>query len=198
MSTAPALEAFDRMAGATDTALRASLLINFAKQFDLTSPEMHSLVQKISDWVHAPDPELRRAVVFSLCFFRPVAGFEWVILAGWPTAPVLDLHWYAGAVESTYPIGRSVDRKLVLAIVKRLLESEPGSSGVGPQQESWERETERAILQEASMRALLHLVRVMDSDELIPDTADPYPKTVEWRQVCVALYVCARPGDAGS
>ncbi len=112
---------FEAVRTQADPGTRASQLIAFAKAHDLTAPGARPIAEQISKWVDHPDGWLRHAVVFSLCFFRPVPGYDWILPIAWERASAVDIHWCAGAVGSAIQSPSPVIGALLAAMARRLV-----------------------------------------------------------------------------
>ena len=103
-----------------DADTKASALIAFCKKWDLRDAEHASIVLEIGTWIDSPSDQLRQELVFALCFIRPVPGFEWVVIAGWKKASIVDLRWYATSVENSITRREQVSPQVVTTIAERL------------------------------------------------------------------------------
>ncbi len=111
---------FQAVCNTVHTETGASLLVSLCKEFDLRRPEHGSAVELMATWITSPCEYFRQELVFALCLFRPVPGYAWVAIEGWKTAPVLDLHWYAGAIQNSFDRPDLVTPADVTTIAARL------------------------------------------------------------------------------
>lgn len=140
-----------------DVRARAHRLIAFYKAFDLTLSQHRVAVDVIRTWIHSPSQELREAVLYALCIFRPVVDCWDLIEVAWRESDAPGLSTCASAIEAYFEARARVPAQLLCTSIESLLAPRRWSEApVDDQELTREYETS------AAERALRHCVSVME------------------------------------
>lgn len=169
----------------------ASGIIALCKKWDLREPSCADIVWRIAECHDSDHGWLRHAVMFSLCFFRPVPGFEWVLADGWRRADPGELHWYTSGIEIAINRKDLITPELVEVIGARFHKPTPtedqfDSSNYEYFGEAW---MERVWEVDETLRALRHLALLVSATRV---------EIRDWREAHVARIRETRDSSAVS
>lgn len=171
--------AFEALRASRNSELGPTALVDICKTFDLRLPELRWACDEIASWIASDSPDVRREVVFALCSFRPVSGYEGVLAPAWRLAPPDDLHWYAAAIENACSSAEQVPRELVCTVTSTLLIAPPTQPEDAGSLDVLEASQNYRLARSESARALRHLASVV-----LPELAWAPEAEIDWE--CVA------------
>ena len=169
----------------------ASGIISLCKKWDLREPSCADIVRRIAESHDSDHGWLRHAVMFSLCFFRPVPGYEWVLADGWRRADPGDLHWYASGIEITIDRKDLITPEMVEVIGARLNNPTPTEDQFdsGKYEYFGEAWMDRVWEVDETLRALRYLELLLSATRV---------EIKDWRETQVARFRETRDSSAVS
>jgi hypothetical protein len=168
-------------------------LTAFAKEVNLCAPENSDIVEKIASWFDQPDNDafgVRDAVVFALCRWNPVPGYEHLALRAWRRGyRTLSFGDTARSITRCYRHSGQLSLSVVLEIVGPMLQAPPAARAV--EADPCLQDVYVEFLEDCGL-IIRHLHALLTkNDASVSDNWDTHRVTVDWKQVAEVLYMAA-------
>jgi hypothetical protein len=105
-----------------DPEVQASLIRNWAKwEMNLSRPENRDVVEVFAKRIDSDAPRVREAVVFAICYFAKVPGYQHLAIRAWERADSITEEWVAHGVAAYAQAGYKYRLPELVRILRPIL-----------------------------------------------------------------------------